>query len=116
MSLLLSNSMKKRLVIAWLLLLITAIGWLFWESAWKYSLPTPVPSGYRDVARGTPVRLPASAAPALRAAGKPLFLHFFNPDCPCSRFNMPQFKALVQRYRGQVSFAVVALGPKKYTS
>jgi hypothetical protein len=111
--------LKKGLVIAWLILLAGGIGLFFWQSAWKYSLPTPVPSNYHDVIRGELVRLPESAREALGLAlpgQKPLFLHFFNPDCPCSRFNMPQFKALVQQYGRQVSFAIVVMSPKKYTA
>lgn len=125
--------MKKGLVITWLILLAAGIGLFFWQSAWKYSLPTPVPSNYHDVTRGELVRLPPSAlealgiskaAPTLAASQpsaaplgqKPLFLHFFNPDCPCSRFNMPQFKALIQQYGQQVSFAIVVMSPKKYTA
>ena len=115
--------MKKGLVISWLILLSAGIGILFWHSAWKYSLPTPVPSHYQDVPKGALVHLPASASATLAGrtqAGptgrQPLFLHFFNPDCPCSRFNMPQFKALVRRYGHQVSFAIVVMGPKQYTA
>jgi len=40
---------------------------------------------------------------------RPLFLHFFNPECPCSRFNVPHFKALVNRYSDQIAFAVVVM-------
>jgi hypothetical protein len=109
--------MKKGLVISWLILLSAGIGILFWHNAWKYNLPTPVPSHYQDVPRGAQVHLPASASATLAAARtRPLFLHFFNPDCPCSRFNMPQFKALVRQYGRQVSFAIVVMGPKKYTA
>jgi hypothetical protein len=46
---------------------------------------------------------------------KPVFLHFFNPDCPCSRFNMPHFAALVKLYDQQVDFAIVLMTNKKYT-
>src|SRR5262249_20318434 len=105
----LSSSMKKPLVIAWLLVLFASIALIFWRYEWKYSQPTPVPTGYHDIGRGTSVQLPASAAACLHPNGKPLFLHFFNPDCPCSRFNMPQFKALVQTYGSRVSFAIVIM-------
>ena len=112
----LSFSMKNRLVIAWLILLSSGIAFIFWQYQWKYSLPTPVPAHYHDVSRGTPVMLPASAR-ILRSSGeKPLFLHFFNPDCPCSRFNMPQFKALVDQYSDKVDFAIVVMSPKSFTA
>jgi thioredoxin-related protein len=41
--------------------------------------------------------------------GKPLFIHFFNPDCPCSRFNIPHFKSLVKKYGDRFTFAVVVI-------
>ena len=110
-----NKPMKKKLVIVWLLLLAGLIGMVFWQTAWKYSLPTPIPSNYRDVPRGTSIVLPLSAHSSV-TADKPLFLHFFNPACPCSRFNMPQFRALVQHYGQQVSFAIVVMSPEKYTA
>jgi hypothetical protein len=122
MSLSLKKTMRKSLIIGWLVMLAIGIGMIFWETAWKYSLPTPVPVNYRPVAQGAAISLPVSAEQALgmdRAMtinSKPLFLHFFNPDCPCSRFNMPQFKALVQAYGQEVSFAIVVMSPKKYTA
>jgi hypothetical protein len=115
MSLTSNQSMKKGLVLGWLVLLALAIGGIFWQSAWKYTLPTPIPANYHDVTRGAFIDLPASAH-GLTTGQKPLFLHFFNPDCPCSRFNMPQFKALVQRYDKQVSFAIVVMSPDRFTA
>jgi len=106
--------MKNRLAIAWLILLSCGIAFIFWQYQWKYSLPTPVPAGYHDVSRGTLLKLPASAQALRVPDGKPLFLHFFNPDCPCSRFNMPQFKALVDQYGDKVDFAIVVMSPKSY--
>lgn len=104
--------MRKKLVIAWLLILFSTVIFLFWRNEWVYALPTPVPAGYTPVKTGTPVLLPA----ALPMAGnKPIFLHFFNPDCPCSRFNMPYFASLAARYGQQASFAIVLTTGKHYT-
>ena len=107
--------MTKGLVLAWLFILAAAIGAIFWHSAWKYSLPTPIPENYHEVTQGAPIVLPATAA-NLPTGHKPLFLHFFNPDCPCSRFNMPQFRAIVQQYSSQVSFAIIVMSPEKFTA
>jgi len=94
---------KKALTITWLLLIFSGIACIFWYTDWKYSLPTPVPSAYHPVAPGAYVDL-ASKLPVAR--NKPVFLHFFNPDCPCSRFNIPYFKTLVRKYGDKISFAV----------
>ncbi|GAB3936888.1 TlpA family protein disulfide reductase [Mucilaginibacter myungsuensis] len=105
--------MKKTLVSVWLLLLIGVVGGIFWYAEFRYQLPTPVPEGYVAVKPGTMVQLPQSVA---HTAGKPLFLHFFNPDCPCSRFNIKQFKELVQGYGDKVDFRIVVLTTKKYSA
>jgi hypothetical protein len=111
----LSSSMRNRLVVAWLIVLSCSIAMIFWRYEWKYGLPTPIPANYHDVARGTHIQLPSSAQVLRTSDTKPLFLHFFNPDCPCSRFNMPQFKALVERYGNKVDFAIVVMSPKTFT-
>ncbi|HLZ86944.1 MAG TPA: redoxin domain-containing protein, partial [Puia sp.] len=108
--------MKKRLAILWLVLLASGIAIVFWRYEWKYSLPTPIPERYHAVGLGSAITLPASAAVLLPADRKPLFLHFFNPDCPCSRFNMPQFRALVQQYGKEATFAIVIMSPTRFTA
>jgi hypothetical protein len=125
--------MRKPVVMAWLVLLLGGIVALFWRNEWVYSLPTPVPSGYQDVRPGTKIGLSPEQMALIRLTGsgqqagpsgptrevsgrKPLFLHFFNPDCPCSRFNMPHFRELVKRYDQQVDFAIVLMTNKKYTA
>jgi hypothetical protein len=108
--------MRKRLAITWLVILFTGIAVIFWRYEWKYNLPTPVPANYHAVGLGSALTLPVTAASLLPADHKPLFLHFFNPDCPCSRFNMPQFRALVRQYGQQVRFAIVVMSETKFTA
>ncbi|MFD1257062.1 thioredoxin fold domain-containing protein [Mucilaginibacter terrae] len=105
--------MKKLLVALWLMLLVLAIGNLFWYNQYRYSLPTPLPAKYKVVATGTAIRLPHSIN---KQQSKPVFLHFFNPDCPCSRFNVNHVKALVKQYGQQVSFVVILVAAKNYTA
>ena len=107
-------TMRKVMVMAWLILILTAIGGLFWRSEWVYALPTPVPAGYRPVTTGTKVHWPAGMARPV-SSGKPLFLHFFNPDCPCSRFNVPHFRSLVKQYGQQANFALVVMTDRVFT-
>lgn len=52
---------------------------------------------------------------SIPANGQPVFLHFFNPDCPCSRFNAKTFKKLVLNYGSKVKFAVVVMSSKTFT-
>ena len=105
--------MKKIIIIIWLMVLFSAIGALFWYNEWVYHLPTPVPTDYKPVYRGQPIALTGALK---KYNGHPLFLHFFNPDCPCSRFNIANFKSLVKQYHGQVNFVIVVMNNKFYTA
>jgi hypothetical protein len=72
--------MKKALVITWLILLLGAVGVIFWYTELQYQLPTPIPQNYKAVNPGALVKFNSK----LEAnPNKPLFLHFFNPRCPC---------------------------------
>lgn len=105
--------MKKALVIGWLCILCMAIGGIFWYNDYVYSLPTPVPANYQSVANGKHIDIPSQ----LKFSNhKPVFLHFFNPDCPCSRFNIAHFKTLVKEYGNQANFAVILMTDKYYTA
>ena len=102
--------MKKPIAIIILLITFACIFSLFWYSEWRYSLPTPVPAQYHAVRAGEHIDISATFnAPK----NKPVFLHFFNPDCPCSRFNVPHFKELAATYADQISFAVVVMTKDK---
>lgn len=43
-------------------------------------------------------------------ANRPTFLHFFNPACPCSRFNLDHLRSLIQSHQAQVRFIAVLQG------
>jgi hypothetical protein len=105
--------MRKFVVVIWLLFIFSAIGTLFWYSDFVYHLPTPVPENYKPVYPGQAITL---KGPLKNDNSKPLFLHFFNPDCPCSRFNIANFQSLVKQYSGQINFAIVIMNNKKYTA
>jgi hypothetical protein len=104
--------MRKAMVVACLSLLFGGIITLFWYNEWVYSLPTPVPAKYRPVDSGSFI----DVAGKFQTGDKPLFLHFFNPDCPCSRFNITHFKSLVRQYGKDVDFGIVVLTAKNYTA
>ena len=101
--------MRKLFVIGWLSLLLAGICSIFWYYEWKYSLPTPVPQNLHTVNRGQHVDISSKVHVE---NGKPLFIHFFNPDCPCSRFNVPHFNALVKKYSDKINFVVVVINKK----
>jgi hypothetical protein len=84
--------------------LLFLCGWIFWLEDWRYSLPTPRPAGL--------IQPPFGSVPALSrivdARGeRPTLVHVFNPECPCSRFNVEHVRALAAEYGDRVQ--VVAL-------
>jgi hypothetical protein len=97
--------MRRLLLGIWIMILLTGICYLFWHEDWKYSLPTPVPKNYNPVEIGAVVNINHK----VRSDNRPSFVHFFNPDCPCSRFNIPHFRSLVRKYGDKINFAVVVM-------
>jgi hypothetical protein len=97
--------MRKAVLCTWLIIICGGISVIFWRSEWVYGLPTPIPKNYKAIQPGEKIMLEKSFQPS----GKPLFLHFFNPGCPCSRFNMKHFKSLVKEYGSKIDFAIVVL-------
>lgn len=103
------SSERKRLRTALVMggvgVLLATVGAVFWYQDVRYSLPTPRPATLVALDNGQPVALPGSFAPA--PDGRPLFLHFFNPDCPCSRFNADHVRSLRERFGREVHFVAV---------
>jgi hypothetical protein len=40
-------------------------------------------------------------------ASRPLFLHFLNPVCPCSRFNQDHVRDLIRAHRADATFVAI---------
>jgi len=84
------------------------IGVAFWHQDWQYSLPTQRPSDLEAPPLGASLRLEKLGLDV--RDGRGVFLHFFNPDCPCSRFNVDHIRALVRSHRNDVRFIAVLQG------
>ncbi|MET0242652.1 MAG: redoxin family protein [Flavitalea sp.] len=106
--------MKQIVLVTWLTALTAGIVAVFWYSEWKYQLPTPVPENYVAVATGTKIAKPEAISSANHK--RPFFIHFFNPDCPCSKFNVPQFRTLVNEHKNDMDFMIVVLNNEKYSA
>jgi hypothetical protein len=105
--------MKKNIIIVFLAMILTTIAALFWHQEFKYSLPTPVPENYKFVSLGNNIQIPEGLPSKNK---KPVFLHFFNPDCPCSKFNITHFKSLVKEYGNEATFSIVVMSNKNYSA
>ncbi|WPP48275.1 DUF6436 domain-containing protein [Catalinimonas niigatensis] len=89
-----------------LTVIVVTIIYIFWKEQAVYLLPTPKPGNYHEVALGAKPTLHINQLHVGKSE-RPLFLHFYNPDCPCSRFNLSQFKAMVKQYQDSVDFYVI---------
>ncbi len=84
---------------------------VFWYQDWQYTLPTPKPARWQSVALGDKIALPSGVARSFeRGEGKPILLHFFNPGCPCSKFNLDHVRSLVSEFEGRVDVVAVLQG------
>lgn len=97
--------MRKVLVISLLAFIFTAISLILWQEEFRYALPTPIPVDYKEVPVGTCIEFPGFSLKI--ASEKNRFIHFFNPDCPCSRFNAGHFQYLYKHFGDQLDFMVV---------
>lgn len=93
---------KKLLLTLCLFIISFLIGYFFWNQEIKYQLPTPVPDNYHPISFGEKVNLENNFS-----SSKPILLHFFNPDCPCSKFNITHFNELTLKYKSKVDFYVI---------
>ncbi|WP_345209124.1 AhpC/TSA family protein [Mucilaginibacter gynuensis] len=107
-----STRVRKILAVSLLLVISGAIAGIFWYNDYVYNLPTPIPANYLHVNNGKHINVSNALSFDNK---KPLFLHFFNPDCPCSKFNIKHFKTLVKQYGNQTNFAVILMTDKYYT-
>jgi len=83
----------------------------FWYQDLRYSLPTPAPVDLKQPSLGKTPALVGSLATLLeRDDGSPCLLHFFNPACPCSQFNVDHLQQLVARFGERVRFVAVLEG------
>jgi len=93
---------RKVYIIIFLISLSSLIAWVFWVQQLKYLLPTPIPENYHKVSVYQHLNLSN-----ISKDNKPLLLHFFNPDCPCSRFNLKHIRTLFLHHKNEVRFIAV---------
>ena len=103
--------MKKIVLIVILSGILASIGGIFWYQEMQYLMPTPVPVGYNVILPEELILYDTALIPQQHK--KPKLLHFFNPECPCSRFNLKHFQALNKEYINEIDFYVVVDSEEK---
>jgi hypothetical protein len=109
------GSFRTAFVLGCAVVLLALVGTMFWYQDLRYSLPTPKPPTLEVVSQGAAVALPATFA-LNKDDHRPLLLHFFNPGCPCSRFNAEHVRELRERYAGKVRFIAVLQAKDLHTA
>jgi len=71
---------------------------LFWYQEVQYFLPTEVPVDFKYVAVGAKVDLDF-----VPENDKATLLHFYNPNCPCSKFNFSNFESIQHQYQAELN-------------
>lgn len=96
--------MRKRLVLtlSLLALILFSISWLFWKQEVQYWLPTEVPQDYVDIPSGSTVKLDF-----IKKSQNHKVLHFYNPNCPCSKFNFTSFKNILKNHHEAFDFYLI---------
>ncbi|MCI5057314.1 MAG: redoxin domain-containing protein [Flavobacteriales bacterium] len=78
---------------------------IFWAQEVRYLLPTPIPEDYSEIKFGEKLFIQNKK---IHFEGKkPALIHFYQKKCPCSRFNLKQFKDLVKDFGNEVDFHIV---------
>ncbi len=80
-----------------------SIVYTFWRQDVKDRLPTPVPRDYKYIPVGSRVELEN----LIPNADMPTLIHFYNPKCPCSRFNLDHLNELKTKFAGKIRFFAV---------
>ena len=106
----------RRIIVSLnVLLFLGLIGAAFWYQDWRYSLPTPPPKGWTQPALDARIDLRGTSLDRAGLKDRPLFLHFFNPECPCSRFNIDHVRTLIRDHGSTVRFVAVLQGERAAT-
>ncbi|MDH5380905.1 MAG: redoxin domain-containing protein [Cyclobacteriaceae bacterium] len=98
--------MKKKIIAFSLFFASTlfVIGYIFWVTEVQFITPTEIPNNYVKVKVMDTINL----ASVLGASnGKPTFLHYYNPYCPCSKFNYNYYQSLVEKYEKDFNMYLV---------
>lgn len=91
--------MIRKITATFFLIVVTlTIGLLFWHQEVKYLLPTPIPKNYTEVKLGSVINHRID-----KNDKKPSYLHFYNPNCPCSKFNFKNFEKIVSQQKEKVN-------------
>ncbi len=95
-----------------LLSFLSLVGFIFWTQEVQYLLPTPKPDGVKKLNYGE--KAPVEVLGLNINTDKNLLIHFYNPNCPCTKFNLKEIKLLSFEYKNDIDLVVVAQTDRFY--
>ncbi len=95
--------LRNTLLIGLCTIILGLISWTLWKYTLKNYLPTILPDGY--IKREVNDEIYLGDFPI--HTDKPVLLHFFNPECSCSRFNLTHLRKLIETYGQQIEFKII---------
>lgn len=95
--------MRKIFALLLFTLSLSCIGFIFWKQELQFVKPTPKPENLKQINQGDSIDLSLFKD----FQSKPLYIHFYNYDCPCSRFNIKEFESMVMKYKDQIDFLAI---------
>lgn len=95
--------MRKLLGVVILIVSFSGIVFLFWQKEMQYALPTPVPNDYKNIPLSSVIDLEGNFILQKKAS----YFHFFQPSCPCSRFNLKHYASLYRNFKSNFNFYLV---------
>lgn len=104
---------KRLFVYFFMFFSLCLVCYLFYAEDIKNRLPTAIPKKYVATKFGAKY----DNNFVIKLSKKMKLLHFFNPECPCSKFNIKHIKNLATQYQQQVEFVAYSSSkdfPKDY--
>ncbi len=95
-----------------LLFFLSLVVYIFWNQELQYLLPTPKPKDVVQLKNGD--KAPVEVLGLKINPAKNLLVHFYNPNCPCTKFNLKEIKLMSFEYQKDVDLVVVAQTDKTY--
>jgi hypothetical protein len=92
--------LRKGIILAVIATCFVGICYLLWKEYFKYTLPASIPYNYKSVKAGETISL-------FKEHKGLMLLHFYNPNCPCSKFNSTYIRQLYKKHKDELSFFVV---------
>jgi len=89
-------------VVLLVIVCISGIGYIFWKQELRFTKPTRKPENLKQVKVNDSINIDL-----VNKSKKPLFIHFYNYDCPCSRFNIKEFETMVRNFSDSIDFIAV---------